>query len=96
MSFNNLIVRRSCVDENFTPIKIEYHDPLDSTRVVSQTYLQSPSHPPPKLRKISCNVISGIPQIALKREKSRNYSADEVCKRKKSRIVIYLYYAKIS
>lgn len=79
MSSNNVIVRRSCTDENFTPIKIEYHDPLDSNRVVSQTYLQSPSQPPPKFRKISCNVVSGIPKIAIKNEKSRKYSAEEVC-----------------
>lgn len=83
MSFNNLIVRRSCVDENFTPIKIEYHDPLDSTRIVSQTYLQPPLQPPPKLRKINCNVVSGISQIALKKEKSRHYSADGVCNKRK-------------
>lgn len=83
MSFNNLIVRRSCVDENFIPIKIEYHDPLDSNRIVSQTYLQSPCQPPPKLRKINCNVVSGIPQIALKREKIKKYSNDEVCNKRK-------------
>lgn len=86
MSFNNIIVRRSCVNENFTPIKIEYYDPLDSTRVVSQTYLQNPSQPPPKLRKISCNVVSGIPKIAIKREKNRNYSTDEVGRLKRKRV----------
>lgn len=87
MSYNNVIVRRSCVDENLTPIKVEYFDPLDCNRVVSQTYLQSFSEPPPKLRKINCNVVSGIPKIALKRDKNRNYSADEVCRIKETDVI---------
>lgn len=80
MSINNLIVRRSCTEDNYTPIKIEYHDPLDSTRVVSQTYLQSPSQPQPKYRKINCNLVSGIPKIAIKSENDRNFNVDEVRK----------------
>lgn len=78
MNYNNLIVRRNCVDENFAPIKIEYFDPLDSSRVVSQTYFQYPPQPPPKLRKVSCNVVSGIPKIAIKKDTNRNCCAEEV------------------
>lgn len=78
------------MDENFTPFKIEYHDPLDNTRVVSQTYLQSPAQTPLKLRKINCDVLNGINEIAIKRNKNEAYFPDEVGMNTKKYFFVYI------
>ncbi|KAG5897195.1 hypothetical protein JTB14_022550 [Gonioctena quinquepunctata] len=67
MNNNNLIIRNS-FDENLTPIKIEYFNPMDSGRVVSQTFRHPPGQPPSKIRKISCNIATSFPKIAIKKE----------------------------
>ncbi|KAJ8949583.1 hypothetical protein NQ318_016214 [Aromia moschata] len=60
---NNLIVRSNVdqapikIEYNEPSIKIEYHNPLDSGRVVSQTFLHPSGQPPTKIRKINCNVV---------------------------------------
>lgn len=76
MSNSNLIVRSS-VDQKLIKyefhepsIKIEYHNPLDSGRIVSQTFLHPSGQPPTKVRKINCNVATSFPQIAIKKEES--------------------------
>lgn len=60
-------------DENYSDIKIEYHDPTDTGRVVSQTFShqQGQGKPLSKARKILTHVeTSGnnFPRIAIKRE----------------------------
>nr|CAI5865391.1 unnamed protein product [Callosobruchus analis] len=65
MDYNNFIIRHT--DQNLTPIKIEYFDPMDSGRIVSQTFLQPPGHLAAKRRKISCNVVNAFPQIAIQK-----------------------------
>lgn len=85
MNNSNLIVRNS-VDQttikyeyNEPSIKIEYHNPLDSGRIVSQTFLHPSGQPPTKIRKINCNVATSFPQIAIKKEENyENESSKEV------------------
>lgn len=74
---NNNIIIRNCFDENLTPIKIEYFNPLDGRRVVSQPY-RPPTVEPPST-KINYNV-SYIPQIAIRGEETiKKEPTEEVC-----------------
>ncbi|KAJ8931488.1 hypothetical protein NQ314_015559 [Rhamnusium bicolor] len=86
MNSSNLIVRSSVeqtpikIEYHNPSIKIEYHNPLDSGRVVSQTFLHPSGQAPTKVRKISCNVGSSFPQIAIKKEESfESDNGMEVC-----------------
>lgn len=67
----NLHVVRKSSPEMFKPFKVEYLDPMDKGRIVSQTFLEPP---PTKVRKISCNVIDRFPKIAIKKERKDNDS----------------------
>ncbi|CAH1176248.1 unnamed protein product [Phaedon cochleariae] len=73
---NNKLIIRNSFDENLTPIKIEYFDPTDSGRVVSQTFRHSVGQPPSKIRKITCNLASSFPKIAIKKENDLKYVPD--------------------
>ncbi|XP_028133674.2 forkhead box protein O1-A-like isoform X2 [Diabrotica virgifera virgifera] len=62
---NNMIIR-NYLDENLTPTKIEYIDPSDNGRVVSQSYGPQTLHP--SSDRMNCSFPISFPEISIKTE----------------------------